>query len=1027
DSATDDETLTLECQTIQAVDFDKFTGITGYTNATTDTKNGYSVLQIANRDQVAAAQYTHTGVTADAIFKINAMQEFDGEPTYKLSINNTVIGQATNTRTYGTDAIEYSIEKHQFNQDFVSVATGDLLQIDFNNATNGLVPEDDTTATARGRWHSLEICTEKLSDDSDDNTVEVPETPVTGGDEVITGELRQWHPLTISFNGPDTSENNQVNPFTDYRLQVTFSQGNHSYVIPGYYAADGDAGNTNANSGNQWRVHFTPDLIGDWDYQVSFRTGTNIAINTDANAGESEGEFDGVSGSFKIISSNKSGRDFRSKGRLNYVNERYLRFAETNEYFLKQGADSPENLLAYDEFDGDFKSDGNKDDLIKTWHAHESDWQAGDPVWMGDKGKGLIGAVNYIASEGLNAMSFLTMNINGDDRNVFPYTNYNERLRMDVSRLAQWDVVFTHMQNNGIFLHFKTQETENNNLLDGGELGLERKLYYRELIARFSHHLALNWNLGEENTQTTAQVKAMAQFFKDNDPYHHPVVLHTYPGQKDKVYTPLVGNNSELDGLSLQMGAANFSDVHGQVKDWIVTAENSSKTWVVSVDEPGDAQYALRPDNNAGQSHVDGRKNALWGTLMAGGTGNEWYFGYQYDHSDLSLQDFRSRDLWWDVARFALEFFNDNNIPFWNMNNDNSISSASNDYAFYQHNNTYVVYLKQGGTTELNLSTADGEFQVFWYNPRTGGALQQGTVTSVMGGDHRSLGEAPSTNNSDWVVLVRKGDGSAQPVIPEVPDNGNSANKGSYIEKDGLIIMEAENSSSALGLWTVNNTVSGYTGSGHIEFTGNGSNGGPATSPLKYNFYVTKAGDYQLYLRAHKRLDGQASDKNNDAYVRMEGDFTSGSNNVRLDVLQNDTKLYGGSPTGWGWADKLNPTHDEHLNAIYNLKANTEYTFVISGRSINFNIDRIILRHSSVTVDTAKSTSLAESLLCDEDTCAIAEPTTPTEPVLPVVDECNTTAQCVSIYGETANDCVNSASNESYCECDAGICGNLFL
>ena len=43
------------------------------------------------------------------------------------------------------------------------------------------------------------------------------------------------------------------------------------------------------------------------------------------------------------------------------------------------------------------------------------------------------------------------------------------------------------------------EETENEMLLDNGEVGVERRLYYRDLIARFGHHLALNWNLGEEN------------------------------------------------------------------------------------------------------------------------------------------------------------------------------------------------------------------------------------------------------------------------------------------------------------------------------------------------------------------------------------------------------------------------------------------------------------------------------------------------------------------------------------------------
>jgi hypothetical protein len=49
----------------------------------------------------------------------------------------------------------------------------------------------------------------------------------------------------------------------------------------------------------------------------------------------------------------------------------------------------------------------------------------------------------------------------------------------------------------GMYLHFKTQEAENIHLLDDAELGPQRKLYYRELIARFAHHPALNWNLGE--------------------------------------------------------------------------------------------------------------------------------------------------------------------------------------------------------------------------------------------------------------------------------------------------------------------------------------------------------------------------------------------------------------------------------------------------------------------------------------------------------------------------------------------------
>ena len=56
----------------------------------------------------------------------------------------------------------------------------------------------------------------------------------------------------------------------------------------------------------------------------------------------------------------------------------------------------------------------------------------------------MIGAINYLAGQGLNVFSFLTMNIEGDDRTVFPYTSYDERERIDCSRMDQWETVFEH-------------------------------------------------------------------------------------------------------------------------------------------------------------------------------------------------------------------------------------------------------------------------------------------------------------------------------------------------------------------------------------------------------------------------------------------------------------------------------------------------------------------------------------------------------------------------------------------------------
>jgi len=552
--------------------------------------------------------------------------------------------------------------------------------------------------------------------------------------------------------------------------------------VPGYFAADGEAGESSAERGNQWRAHLSPDRPGRWSYRVSFVKGKHVAVDAQT-PGEPVAGVDGASGSFDVLPTDKRGRDFRGKGRLEYVGKHHLRFAGTGDYFMKAGVDAPENLLAYADFDGDFKTDGQGDSYVKNWSPHHADWQAGDPVWQGTKGKGLVGAINYLASEGLNAFSFLTMNINGDDKNVFPYTTYAERSRFDVSKLDQWEVIFEHGTRKGMHLNFKTQETENELLLDSGNLGTQRKLYYRELIARFGHHLGLNWNLGEEiDSASTSQKQAWAQYFHDTDPYKHPIVIHNSTGS---LHRDLLGDASKLTGFSLQLNASDFTDMFSMTKDYIDRSDNAGRPWVVACDEPGDAQYSLRPDSDPGSSHTNARKHALWGNIMAGGAGVEWYFGYALAHSDLTCQDFRSRDSFWPGCRHALQFLSANAVPFQDMTNRNSLVSGNGNNAnrcLAKTGHTYLVQLPSGGTHTLNLAGTTGTFTVKWFDPRNGGALVAGPVVS--GGGTVSLGAPPNTTTQDWIALVQSsstsgGAANQAPVVSAGSDQSATLGSGS--------------------------------------------------------------------------------------------------------------------------------------------------------------------------------------------------------------------------------------------------------
>lgn len=603
------------------------------------------------------------------------------------------------------------------------------------------------------------------------------------GRVTISGELKRWHKVTLTLTGPFARERDESpNPFTDYDFTVEFrhESGEPVYRVPGYFAADGQAAETSAEAGNCWRAHLAPDKTGVWRYRVSFLKGKHAAIG---GKGQPLAPYHGVSGQFTVAETDKTGRDFRAKGRLAYVGKHHLQFLGTGEFFLKAGADAPETFLAYADFDGTIAT--KKNVPLHKWEPHIRDWQPSDPSWKNGKGKGMIGALNYLASKGVNAFSFMPYNAGGDGDNVWPFVERNDKFHYDCSKLDQWGIVFDHATSLGLYLHFKLQEQEmdDNRLgekankkavpesLDGGALGPERKLYCRELIARFAHNLALNWNIGEENTQSAEEQRAMIQYIWEMDPYKHHIVIHTFPNWQDRVYSELLGDKSLLTGASLQNG---WREVHQRTLQWVQASAKAGRPWVVANDEQGPADLGVPPDpgyqgfdgvarsgpEDTGYTLHDIRKYTLWGNLMAGGAGVEYYFGYKLPQNDLTCEDYRSRDRSWDYCRIALEFFSRFNIPFWNMTNANAlVGNEKNDntrYCLAAPGEIYVVYLPTGGTCELDLSKASGTFSVRWYDPRRGGDLQEGSVKEVSAGKKVGLGRPPAEENEDWVILVRK-------------------------------------------------------------------------------------------------------------------------------------------------------------------------------------------------------------------------------------------------------------------------------
>jgi len=719
--------------------------------------------------------------TGNARFDISlyAVGENDGQSSYEVLLGTRSIG------TFTCPASPYVFEESdRFVKTWkaVPVSEGESVEV------RAKVASADGKEYSRARWSLLVFTPVDTDPGQEQARVELaaaqrvaamkPVARQAGGNGTVTltGELKQWHKVTVELAGPFAAESDTApNPFTDLRLDVTFTHesGAPRYVVPGYFAADGAAAHTSATAGTVWRAHLSPDKPGRWTYRVGFTKGPQAAMN---GGGAPLAPFDGQSGSFTVAPTDKTGRDFRSKGRLTYTGGHYLKYAGTGEIFLKAGADAPETTLAYADFDDTIAL--KKNVPLKTWSPHVRDWRTGDPVWQGDKGKGLVGALNYLSAKGANSFSFLTYNAAGDGDNVWPFISRDEKFHYDCSKLDQWGIVFDHADKLGLFLHFKLQENENDDdrigperkpgrvpeSLDGGATGPERRLYFRELIARFGHSLALNWNLGEENTQTPEEQRAMAQFISDTDPYHHLVVIHSFPEQQNRVYESLLGNQSLLTGASAQN---SWNAAHKQTLKWVQASTAAGRPWVVCNDEQNPAGLGVPPDLGyrgydgnskqgipTGYDENDIRKATLWGTLMAGGAGVEYYFGYQLLENDLLCEDFRSRDRSWDYCRIALEFFAQQKFPLEKMTNADALvgntEAGNSAYCLAEAGRLYLVYQPKGGTATLDLTAAPGSFTVAWFNPRAGGALQPGG--EVKGGAPVTL-TAPS--GDDWLAVVR--------------------------------------------------------------------------------------------------------------------------------------------------------------------------------------------------------------------------------------------------------------------------------
>lgn len=630
----------------------------------------------------------------------------------------------------------------------------------------------------------------------------------------IDGALKKWNKITLNFTLPSQVSENAAS-FKNKRMDVIFTgPGGISLRVPGYFAADGNAATSGSTSGKIYKAHLRPSKTGNWSYKLLFYSGSNVALKEVNQLPNPQYTKTGSIGNIAI--SDKSLPDLKAKGKLEYQTtgtnnqRRYLRYAETGEYFLKLGPDSPENFLDYNDFDLDASRNGCGLCTEHFYRPHASDYNnSTDPYWgttNNKKGKNIIGAVNYLRKQKMNSISMSLFG--GDDKNVYPWCKLSDKFDYDISKLAQWEIVFDHAEKNGLLLHFKLAEAENWNALTLDQI----KVYYREMVARFGHHLGIEWNISEEfggkNGTDPANAIPRINWLASIDPWQSHRVFHTYPGNHEKYYNYLINNNAKITGASIQSSKnSNYNDAYNGksgYKTWINKSKNNNMPWVVASDEqnPGSDGMFTAKSINTTTVLPEARKKILWKGLVAGGAGVMWYGGGEGDFKTENFNRFNTMFTW---TRYAiLDFFKANNIEFWKMANNDDLASGNLNYCLAEKGRCYVIYLENGGTCNLNLNNQSGNYNVKWFDPRNGGNLKTSNIKTLVGGTNKSIGNPPNSSASDWVVLVTKQSEGNVPVTNiNISNNTLNIDAGTCSKINATVLPD--NASDKSITWTSSN------------------------------------------------------------------------------------------------------------------------------------------------------------------------------------------------------------------------------
>jgi hypothetical protein len=293
----------------------------------------------------------------------------------------------------------------------------------------------------------------------------------------------------------------------------------------------------------------------------------------------------------------------------------------------------------------------------------------------------------------------------------------SDRQRFDLARWRMYESWVLKMRAAGVVtqLWFFADDSSFGDLPDA-----DRQRLIKYGMARLSGYantmftLALEWQEG----WSADEVATNMSYLQSRNPWARLVSVHGTEGDFS------FANSSWVDYMDTQGGNdAGYASIHA----------HGLRNRALAVKPLIQEEFGLGSEDTA-------HRQKAWAAFTAGaaGTGTGAYLA--------------------PLASFVSQ------VAFERMDPADSLALSGNAYVLAEQGRTYVAYLYNGGTVQLNLSGASGTFGAQWYDPRSGGFQSAG---SVAGGAARSF-TAPA--GGDWVLYVQQ-TGTTQPPTPPTPPN----------------------------------------------------------------------------------------------------------------------------------------------------------------------------------------------------------------------------------------------------------------